>query len=356
MCNGMPGLLQFADTFAPRIWGGRKLRDLFGKDAPDERIGEDWLISDHPMAESTVSEGEFAGLTLHQIIERDARPLLGPLPRLTIHGRFPLLLKLLDAADVLSVQVHPDDECARRLGEPDVGKTEMWYVLQAEPGAGLISGLRETVTAAQLREGIDEGNVEPLMVRHAAVEGLSLFVPAGAVHAIGSGIVLAEIQQNSDLTYRLYDWNRRDPQGKPRKLHLEKAFQAIHFGAAPVVPAKPLSYEHNGALCHVLAACRHFAAEFVEVRGQFRRDTGGRSFHMVLVQSGALQFGAGRSQTTLVPGQCALVPGHSSHFEVAGQGAFLDYYVPDLAVDIIDRLTIAGHTLEAVKLLGADTF
>ena len=181
------GLLRFQEGFFERVWGGSKLRSLYGKDTADTPIGESWVISDHSSHESVVSEGRYAGQTLRQLLEADETAILGSRPSLTIHGRFPLLLKILDAADVLSVQVHPDDDAANRLGEPDVGKTEMWHVLQADPGSELICGLEASVTASSLAGAIEDGSIETQMTRFPAAEGTSLFVPAGTVHAICGG-------------------------------------------------------------------------------------------------------------------------------------------------------------------------
>lgn len=351
-----PGLLRFHDTFQPRIWGGQNLRALFNKDVPAQPVGEDWLISDHPSAESVVSTGPFAGLTLRGLIERDAGGILGKLPQLTPQGRFPLLLKLIDAADVLSVQVHPDDQCARRFGEPDVGKTEMWHVLHAEHGGELMCGLQPDVTPEKLRQSIADGALQDLMSHNEAVPGLSLLVPAGALHAIGAGVLLAEIQQNSDLTYRLYDWNRVDNQGKPRQLHLEKGFKAIHFGKEPPKPAEPLHYDCDGARCSVLAACPYFAAELIQLNGDYHRLTNGNSFQILLVKEGSIQAAAGEDIATLNPGESALVPGDLYLFELSGNGAILDYYVPDLPTEITEKLQTAGHTLDQIEALGAGTF
>jgi mannose-6-phosphate isomerase len=351
-----PGLLRFHDTFQKRIWGGQKLRALFGKDIAFEPIGEDWLISDHPSAESVVCDGPLAGLTLHSLIERDARAMLGQLPQLTPHGRFPLLLKLIDAARVLSVQVHPDDTCAGRLGEPDVGKTEMWHVLHADAGAELICGLHTDVTPEKLREALADGTPQDLMPHYAASPGMSLLLPAGSIHAIGAGVMLAEIQQNSDLTYRLHDWNRVDDHGNPRQLHLDVAFDAIHFGTTPPSPAQPLEYHCDDARCSVLAACPHFAAEAIDLNGQSHRLTNGRSFHLLLVKDGTVQVAAGEHTATLSRGQSALIPGSLWLFELSGTGAVLDYYVPDLEIDIIGKLENAGHAIDQIKSLGAGTF
>ena len=185
---------RFEEGYFERIWGGNKLRSLLGKPAPDARIGETWLIADHPHHESIVAEGPFQGQTLRQLLAHDQKAILGPRPKLTAQGRFPLLLKILDATQVLSVQVHPNDECAARLGEPDAGKTEMWHVLQADPGSELICGLDPGVTPKRFRQAVHDGSIENLMVRVPASEGLSLLVTAGTVHALGAGMVVAEIQ------------------------------------------------------------------------------------------------------------------------------------------------------------------
>ena len=325
---GNIGLLRFHEGFFERVWGGSKLRTLYGKDTPDGPIGESWVISDHASHESVVCEGPYAGQTLRQLLEEDQDAILGSRPALTIHGRFPLLLKILDAADVLSVQVHPDDEAAKRLGEPDVGKTEMWHVLQADPGSELICGLEESVTAASLGSAIEEGSIETQMTRFPAAEGASLFVPAGTVHAICGGSVLAEIQQNSDLTYRLYDWGRVGTDGKPRELHVDKAMAVTHFGTPYPGPTEPLRLERHGTPCAVLASCREFAAELFDVSGAFTRTTAGESFHILMAKSGTLTIAAADDETTLSPGGAVLVPGCVDAYFVTGEGALLDYYVP----------------------------
>lgn len=349
------GLIRFKEQYHERIWGGRRLQELYGKDLPpDKPIGEAWLVSDHPGQESVVANGEHAGRTLHELVERDARALLGSLAGLTVHGRFPLLLKLLDANDVLSVQVHPDDETAKRLGEADVGKTEMWHVLERCPHSELICGLHPSVTRESFLGVTDHDAIRDLMVEFEVEPGMSVFVPAGTVHAIGAGIVLAEIQQNSDITYRLYDWGRVGSDGKPRELHVEKALESIRFGSAHGGPSRPLGYKVDGAVRHVLAACRYFAAECVELKGAHRRDTGGRSFHILLGTSGELGVKAAGGEETLRPGEALVVPGEAEGFEATGEGAFLDYYVPDLRRDIVEPLQGMGCSKEEILRLGGD--
>ena len=320
-------LLRFEEGYFERIWGGEKLKTLFGKPIPPNTpIGEAWLISDHAQCESVVAEGPQRGKTLRALLEEDAARILGAKPRLTVHGRFPLLLKVLDAKDVLSVQVHPDDACAAELGEPDVGKTEMWHVLQSDPGSELICGLSPEVTPETLLASIEDGSIENLMKRFAVREGESVFVSAGTVHAIGAGVVLAEIQQNSDLTYRLYDWRRVDASGKPRALHVEKALRATQFGSEPAaLVAAPEPSESAPVL---LASCPHFAAESVPVRGAVERTVNGETFHIALVTAGTVAFSTGGPEMLVEPGEALLIPGCADGFRVTGFGRFLDYYVP----------------------------
>lgn len=347
------GLLRFEEQYMPRIWGGRQLASVFGKPLPPEgQFGEAWLISDHSNHESVVASGVHAGKTLHQLLIESPDQLLGANAKPTVHGRFPLLLKILDAREVLSVQVHPDDETAAQLGEPDVGKTEMWHVLQAEPGSELICGLRPNMTAETFSEAAASGVVQADMIRFPATPGQSVFVPAGAVHAIGEGILIAEIQQNSDLTYRIYDWDRIQADGSQRDLHLDKSAAAIHFGSAHSGPAVPLCYDQGGTQVDILAACRYFAAERITTRDHYTRQTRQDSFHIVLCIKGELGLAVGDDWQTLSPGSSVIIPGEISSYTVVGDGEFLNYYVPDVVIDIREPLLQAGHHSDSIIRLG----
>lgn len=349
------GLLHFREAYFERIWGGQELGETYGKQIPPgKHIGEAWLIADHQVHESEVDEGPLAGKSLRELIATDARAVLGGRADLTIHGRFPLLLKLLDATDILSVQVHPDDACAKALNERDVGKTEMWHVFQAEPGSELICGLDAQTTPERFSEAVRAGSVNALLTRFPVRDGTSVFVAAGTVHALGAGILLAEIQQNSDLTYRIYDWGRVQADGKPRPVHIDKALKAIHFDSAHRGKADPLEYAYGDTRCTVLGACRYFAAELVQVRGAFERETRGESFHIILAKTGTICVRAGASQRYLPPGETVLTLGNQQRFVVEGEGAFLNYYVPDLPRDIIAPLRNAGHPPEKIARLGGD--
>lgn len=348
-------LLVFEERYFEYIWGGRKLETLYEKPLPaGKRIGEAWLVSDHPRCESVVADGPYRGRTLRDLLAEDARTVLGRRAKLTVHGRFPLLLKLLDAAENLSVQVHPDDETARRLNEPDVGKTESWHVLQADPGAVLYCGMDPAVDRSAFKTAIEKGETVNLLAKFPATAGTTVFVPAGTVHAIGKGAFLAEIQQNSDITYRVYDWGRVGPDGKPRELHVEKALEATHFGSRHRGPSKPLSISDATWMRTVLAACRYFAAERVEARGRYERETWGDSFHILLGTEGELVVHAGDDERPIGPGRAVLVTGGAEQFAVTGDGAFLEYYVPDLRRDVFGPLQAAGHAVSVIIALGGD--
>ncbi|PYJ75366.1 MAG: mannose-6-phosphate isomerase, partial [Verrucomicrobia bacterium] len=196
-----------------RIWGGRRLESEFGKKLPpDVKIGESWEIVDRPEVQSVVRNGPLRGKTLHELWTQDRQRIFGDAPD---SRRFPLLMKLLDAEEKLSLQVHPSEKVAdERADEP---KTEFWYVARADPGAELFLGLREPITRAQFKRALDKGTVEDCVQKIRVKPGDAMFLPAGRVHAVGAGNLLVEIQQNSDTTYRVFDWNRVDDKGKPRE-------------------------------------------------------------------------------------------------------------------------------------------
>lgn len=352
----VPDILTFDEAYFERIWGGRKLETVCGKPIPAGKpIGEAWLVSDHREHVSTVAGGPLEGRSLRDLLAGGGAAVLGSRPRLTVHGQFPLLLKMLDAADYLSVQVHPDDKDAARLGEPDVGKTEMWHVLQAEPGSELICGMPPEITRDDFAAALREKRLGDILTRFPVNDGASVFVPAGTVHAIGPGILLAEIQQNSNITYRVYDWDRLQADGKPRELHVDKSLEVTHFGSRHAGPNRPLMINDAQGRRTILAACRYFAAELLEPAGTFDRTTDGATFHILLGKTGQLALSTAGQSLTLTPGQAAMVAGHVPAYSVAGEGACLDYYVPDLKQDIAAPLLDAGYAREDIVALGGDS-
>ncbi|MEY2479302.1 MAG: mannose-6-phosphate isomerase [Verrucomicrobiota bacterium] len=221
----MTSPLVFEPIFMERIWGGRELEKRFGKKLPlDKRIGESWEIVDRAEAQSVVRDGPLRGKTLHDLWTQDRHNIFGDVAE---SERFPLLIKLLDAREKLSLQVHPPEKIAAQLGgEP---KTEFWYVASADPGAELFLGLQNQTTRSEFERSLRSGNVADHVHTIRVKQGDAMFLPAGRFHAVGAGNLLVEIQQNSDTTYRVFDWNRVDESGKPRQLHVEQALQSIDF-------------------------------------------------------------------------------------------------------------------------------
>ena len=228
-----------------RIWGGRRLEARFGKSLPPRaQIGESWEIVDRPEAQSVVARGPLKSKTLHELWRKNRSSIFGKVPDAP---RFPLLIKLLDAHEKLSLQVHPPEQVARKLGgEP---KTEFWYVAAADPGAELFLGFREPIPRNKFEETLRNGTVMDYVHNVAVNAGDAVFLPAGRVHAVGARNLLIEIQQNSDTTYRVFDWNRTDPtSGKRRQLHVEQAIQCIDFDDVRprlLEPRGELLFSHN---------------------------------------------------------------------------------------------------------------
>lgn len=309
--------LQFVPLVKPLPWGGRKLETMFGKTLPaDLPCGESWEVVDLPGEQSLVAAGPWQGRSLAELLKQYREELLGETQLLL--GRFPLLFKLIDAAQTLSVQVHPDGEAARRLGGEARPKTEAWYILQVEAGAHLYVGLKDGVTLDDLRRGLASGQVEPLLRQVPVQPGDFVYLPAGTLHAIGAGIVLAEIQQSSDTTYRVFDWNRLGLDGKPRQLHVEQALASIR----PELSGRP---EHAApASGRPGIRCRFFTYERVhlDAGGQVPLDAGRPRIACCL--EGTVQVSCGRAQPLrLTRGETCLVPAWRSEYLMSAGGATL---------------------------------
>jgi len=262
--------LKFEPILKDVLWGGKKLRDLLHKKGASERCGESWEISDVPGASSVVANGFLAGNTLCELLEIYMDDLVGGAVFERFGERFPLLIKFIDANDKLSVQVHPDDEMAMREHN-SWGKTEMWYVVQAESDAELIVGFNRPMDANTYLKYLNEGRIEEILHFEKVKTGDVVFLPAGRIHAIGAGLLIAEIQQTSDITYRIYDWNRVDASGKPRQLHTELALKAIDFR-----PAKNIKTTYTPVLNHTveLVKCPYFTTNVIEFNQTIEKDYG----------------------------------------------------------------------------------
>lgn len=299
-----------------RVWGGRRLESLLGKKLPQStRIGESWEIVDRVEAQSVVHEGPLRGYTLHELWT-DYRDLIfgAGLPD---SERFPLLFKLLDAQERLSVQVHPPLEVAERLGgEP---KTEMWYVLDALLDSDLYAGLRSGVTRETFEEALREGRIADQIYHLPVKKGDAIFIPSGRVHAIGAGNLIVEVQQNSDTTFRVFDWNRFGVDGKPRDLHLDESLEAINFD-----DIEPQIVVPQG---EALVDCEYFRVERWELE-EPRRAEGGNRFSIFTVASGTVECGGREFQT----GTFFLVPPVIAYGElkpVGGPATVLRTTIPE---------------------------
>jgi mannose-6-phosphate isomerase len=296
--------IRFKPLFMERVWGGRALETLFDKPLPRSApIGESWEIVDREEAQSIVVGGTHDGRTLHELWTNQRSEIFGDVPD---SPRFPLLVKLLDAAERLSVQVHPPSNVAPELGgEP---KTEMWYIAHAEPGADLFAGLRRGVTQETFRAALGDGTVEQQLHRIEVKTGDAIFIPSGRVHAIGSGNVIVEIQQNSDTTYRVFDWNRVGLDGVARKLHIDESMRSIDFG-----DSEPSLAESTD---ETIVECPLFRVEKWQVDAARPALNSGR-FAIFTGIHGTAQCGG----ATVSPGEFILIPASAPNAKIEPVGA-----------------------------------
>ncbi|MHB1556535.1 MAG: type I phosphomannose isomerase catalytic subunit [Isosphaeraceae bacterium] len=328
----MPDQLLYPLRFKPilrrLIWGGRRLGTVLHKPIGEgSDYAESWELADYHDQVSVVSNGPLAGTTLRELMDSRPTELLGP--AIGARDQFPLLVKFIDAREDLSVQVHPDDEKGRRLAG-DNGKTEAWLVLAAEPGSVIYAGLRPGVGPEDFRRAIETGAVEPLLHRFPARPGDAILIEAGTVHAIGAGVLLAEVQQMSDATFRVFDWNRVGADGKPRELHIEQAMESIDFGRGPVDPMKTRVEEFGGVgTREQLPASRYFALERWRLHEPIRVEQGDR-FAIFVGLEGELELEAVGGKLTLRAGETVLVPAAVPEWRLVprGEAAVLTCVVP----------------------------
>jgi mannose-6-phosphate isomerase len=298
--------LKLNPIYKEKIWGGANLKTVLGKNIPSDRIGESWEISDHDEDTSTIANGPLAGKSLHDIFTGQPVELMGERLASRYPERFPVLIKFIDAKDKLSVQVHPDDEYASLHERGSYGKSEAWYIVHAEPGAFIIAGLERKMTRQEFEEALKSGKVEECVHKLPVKSGDFIYIPAGRIHAIMPGILINEIQQNSDITYRVYDWNRTDDAGKPRELHVRQSLETINFRDAKVQVGKPVA-EYSDRT--ILVENAFFTIEKLYVRKtQGVKTTLDNSFHAYTVIRGKGEvLGSGMS-LVVEKGESFLVP------------------------------------------------
>ncbi|MFP4681450.1 MAG: type I phosphomannose isomerase catalytic subunit [Chitinispirillaceae bacterium] len=339
--------------FKEKIWGGTALEEKLGKDLPDFKVGESWEISGLDNEQTSVLKGSLAGTPLGELYSSEPQKLVGDR---AYTPDFPLLFKFIDAEDRLSVQVHPTDEQAVRNNWGSSGKSECWYIVDAHEDARIIVGFKPGVSQKQIRDAILSNSLPEILNYIPIVSGDVLFIPAGTVHAIMEGTLIYEVQEASDITLRLYDWDRTDEQGRSRKLHTEEALSVLdtstdgNYKIEPVIIDEPNGIKHS-----YRAACRYFALE----QYAFFRDTQTHlqpksSFRAVSVIGEAVQL-VHRTGSLQVPrGQSALIPANLEDVWVSGTpgSRFLLTSIPDLKKEIIEPLQSIGLPREAIALLG----
>lgn len=317
--------LRFEPLLRRYVWGGRRLETMLGKRLGDGHdYAESWEIVDRHEHQSIVAAGSLTGMSLAQLLTEYRAELLG---RHQAHSRFPLMFKFLDANQKLSVQVHPNDEQAARLPKPDLGKTEAWLILHAEPNSVIYAGLKRGFDRAAFERELDRGVCDLCLNRLEPRAGDCVFLPAGVVHSLGAGLVVAEIQQSSDVTYRLFDWNRVGPDGCPRELHIERGLAVTNFDHPTIGFQIPQPTEWP--CVERLVACDQFVMDRWRWQGP-RRVCGDERFHILVTLEGNVRVEGDPLDEPLRPGQTMLLPASMNAIEITAvePSVLLDMYLP----------------------------
>ena len=314
--------LQFEPIFKERIWGGTKLKHYLNKPISSEITGESWEISTVDNAVSIVSNGDLKGKSLNELLNEFPEALLGKKVYQQFGKQFPLLFKYLDAREDLSIQVHPNDKLANERHN-SFGKTEMWYVMQADENAKLILGFKEASSPKQYIESIENKTLVSILDSKKVKKGDAFFLETGTVHAIGAGIVIAEIQQTSDITYRIYDFDREDANGKSRELHVNLALEAINYNR---VDAEK-KYEKETNVSNQIVDCQYFTTNFIPLDGNKKITKNGQSFTVYMCVEGSFELDFDNKTYSYHVGDTVLIPAEMPAFEILGKASVLEIYI-----------------------------
>ncbi len=308
---------KLSPAFKDYLWGGTKLRDVYGKKCDFDKVAESWELSTHPAGQSVIDGGQFDGMTFGEYLNSvwSGRAVLGTDCRQ--FEQFPVLIKFIDAKDPLSIQVHPSDEYALRV-EGEYGKTEMWYVMDCEPGAFLYFGVNREVSREEFRQRIENNTVLEVLNRVDVHPGDVFFIESGTIHAIGAGILICEIQQNSNCTYRVYDYDRRGADGKPRELHVEKALEVSRLTPSDTSDHQGKAERVPGGSRQRLASCKYFTTERLSVDGEMELDVGPESFVSLIVTVGSGSVTGQENAVSCKAGDSLFVPAGSGKVKISG--------------------------------------
>lgn len=309
------------------LWGGNRLNEDFKKNIDMDPLAETWECSTHPDGQSYIASGEYTGKKLRDVLKKHPE-FLGTHPK--SNGDLPILVKFIDAKKDLSVQVHPDDEYAFKYENGQLGKTEMWYVLDATKDAALVYGFKYNMNKSDIKKSIKDGTIEKYLNKVSVKKGDLFYITPGTVHAIGAGALIAEIQENSNLTYRLYDYNRVDKNGKLRQLHIDKALDVLNVNAAKELKQTGRIFIHkNGLSSEFLFRCKYFEVYKENVNTQnirqlYKFKTSSNSFHTLLCVDGCGIIMYDKESIPFFKGDCIFVPANSVEIRMHGIASFLN--------------------------------
>jgi len=316
--------LKFHPIYKERIWGGKKLNSFLGKVIPDGTIGESWELSDVDGDTSIVSNGNLQGSTLQELQKELKHDLIGHKNYELFGDKFPLLIKFIDAKDDLSIQLHPNDTLAKERHN-SFGKTEMWYVLQADKESKLIVDFNQEMNKELYLEHLNKKSLPSIMNVEKVKQGDTYFIEVGRVHAIGAGVMVAEIQQTSDITYRVYDWGRVDSEGNSRELHTELAIEAIDF---EMPDDFKVTYNKHVNRSNEMVNCSYFTTNYLPVEGKIFKENTHDSFVIYMCVEGHGQIESNGIIETIKKGEAVLMPAALKNYTIASENAtFLEVYV-----------------------------
>lgn len=303
-------------AFKDYLWGGTKLRDVYGKNCDYEKIAESWELSTHPAGQSVICGGEYDGLTLSAYIEKLGKGVLGA--NCARFAEFPVLIKFIDAKQPLSVQVHPSDEYALRV-EGEYGKTEMWYVVDCDPGASLYFGVNKELTKEEFQQHIEDNTLTDVLYKADVKPGDVFFIQSGTIHAIGAGILICEIQQNSNTTYRVYDYGRRGADGKLRELHVDKAIAVSSLIPSDTADKQSAPVAIEGGEKTALASCEYFTTEKYVVDGTVGIDVDAASFASLVITEGEGKVTGAENEIEFKAADSLFVPAGAGKVSITGK-------------------------------------
>ncbi|PDS21848.1 type I phosphomannose isomerase catalytic subunit [Flavobacterium branchiophilum] len=314
--------ITFYPIFKERIWGGQQLKTILNKPISTEQVGESWEISTVAESVSVISNGFFQNQNLNEVIAQYPNEILGTQVVAQFGVRFPLLFKFLDAQKKLSIQVHPNDDLAQKRHHC-YGKTEMWYVVQAEENAQIVAGFKETITPESFLEQLNNHHLEALLNTHQVKQGDIYFLEAGTVHAIGAGILIAEIQQTSDITYRIYDFDRLEADGTKRELHTALALEAINYNKIDTQKY----YSKTANTPNLAVHCPYFTTNVIELNGRLQMPQKPTTFRVYMCVSGHFWIHSTHQKDHYKMGDTILIPALFEDFIIEGQATILEIYV-----------------------------